>query len=190
MKSVVTTLIAFMKGTSMAWTTPTNWSAGELLTAEDLNERVIDNLVALKSPSTAMEKGNGSGNYTVSTPGTSGYVVIDPALNLTVHTSTANSDIMIGMTGTVAVPTGNLIVYFDFEVDGTRLASYSTNGSLAAVQNNFSTFTMIAAVAPVTLARGLSAGDHVIKLVWRGTATSIVLYNSVLSIPTFWAREI
>jgi hypothetical protein len=167
----------------MAWTAPTDWDVGDILTAADLN-KINTNLNALKTPPTEAKKGNGAGNFTTAS---TSFVVVDSSLNLSV--TTTGGDIMIGVTGGVLIPTG-LNVTFDFEVDGVRLGLYSTGGGLSFIQNNFSTFSLNVPLGHVTLATGVAVGTHSIKLLWKASAATITMYNSITSIPTFWAREV
>jgi hypothetical protein len=165
---------------NMAWTTPVDWTTGQMLSAADLN-KVNANLNALKSPPYDLKKGNGS--TTMSTASTT-YVDVSSSLNISF--TTYGGLIMLGFTGTVAIPAGANF-FLDVEVDGlTQLG----NGSLFYFGNS----TPAGLSLPVTFTTFTAAltanQSHSFALRWKATAGTVTLINNANSVPIFWAREV
>ena len=159
----------------MAWTTPVDWTVGQMLTSTDLN-KVNANLNALKTPPSDVKKGAGPSNFTTSS---TTFVVVDSSLNISL--TTTGGDILIGFTGVLATGGGSTTT-IDFDIDGVRMGAYSTGGGLMIAGSG--------TVTTVALANGITAGTHSIKLVWKVNTGGASLYNGLSAIPVFWAREV
>jgi hypothetical protein len=165
-----------------AWTTPATWAVDQLVSADDLNTLVRDNLNALKTPPSAhYECDEGSDYATNSTS----FTDVD-ATHLALTITTAGGDVFVGFHGNVAC---NQRVFFDVYVDSARIGGDDgiiRNGSNG--QNDPISF--------VRLVSGLSAGAHTFKLQWKvgGTSPSATLYAGAGTAsfdvhPQFWVRE-
>lgn len=158
----------------MAWTTPVDWTVGQLLSAADLN-KVNANLNALKSPPSDLKKGNGS---TAITTSSTSYVDVLAALNINFITN--GGPVMIGFTGYIATGASNTC-YLDVEVDGVQLGT----GSLIYL------VSIGTPIAFTTLTSALTANvNHTFILRWKSTAGTTTLTNTANNAPIFWAREV
>lgn len=167
----------------MVWTTPQTWVAG-LVTVDDFNEQIRDNLAFLKDPPTDLHTANEGADW--STTSTS-FVDVD-STDLALTITTGGGDVMVHFHGTISKnDTGG--VFLDVDVDGARTAG--DDGIITNIHAaNYRT--------PMTFTRliqGLSAGSHTFKLQWRVGSGTVTLYagagtsNADLH-PQFWVREI
>lgn len=161
----------------MAWTDPTAWDVGDVLTKDRLNQEVRDNLIALKDPPSANFEGDGTANY--STTSTTFVDVDDPDFVLTITTN--GGDVLVHFHGNVYNTGANGVSQLDVEVDGTRIGYAS--GMMYAQEGNSESTTF------TRLITGLSAGSHTFKLQWKVLAGTGVLTGLNYS-PQFWAREV
>jgi hypothetical protein len=149
----------------LAFTTPATFTAGQLITANDLNTQLRDNLIALKDPNSANYELNESADYTttqatfVNVDGTAG------KLSLSI-TLAVQADVMIWFHGLINNSSTGVIC-LDVAMDGARIGG--DDGLIAgpgvAQSIPFSFFHMKTAVP---------AGSHTFNLQWKistGTAT-------------------
>lgn len=168
------------------WTAPRTWETNDLVSANDLNQELRDNLEYLKSPVTALYNVNEASNY--STTSTSFVDVDGTDLALTIVTT--GGDVMVGFCASFINSTADARTYFDIAVDGTRKA-----GDDGLAMGEAESANAMESVGFVYLIRGLSAGSHTFKLQWKVSAGTSTLYagagTSTADIhPQFWVREV
>lgn len=155
----------------MAWTTPKTWTDGSVLTAAELNEQVRDNLDFLFDKPGAVYDVDEASNYTTSS---TSFVDVD-ATDLALTITTGGGDVLIWLSPAVMTSTANVSVYFDVDIDGTRVAGddgitkftfFDAGASPETVMNR-------ATLGFVWLATGLAAGSHTFKLQWKHTNAAI-----------------
>jgi hypothetical protein len=152
----------------MAYTAPATFSAGQLVTATDLNTQVRDNLIALKDPNSAHYELNESVDYTTTS---TAFVNIDATagkLSLSI-TLAVVADVFIFFTGAVENSGGNRI-NFDVTMDGTRIAG--DDGLMVMTVG-------VALATPVyfTLMKtAVSAAAHTFNLQWKTSAGTATMY--------------
>lgn len=137
----------------MAWHDPITWNLGQIVSEDDLNDQIRDNMNYLF----ARPRSNFRNSTQYSTTSTS-YTEISSALRLTV--STNGGDLLIGFNFVCYVEDPNSVhAHFTIEVDGVDVQS--GNGGLA----------QWAAAAPgnisITFMKSVSAGSHTIKFMWK-----------------------
>lgn len=164
-----------------AWTAPRTWATDELVTAALMNQHLRDNLEFLKTPPTGIYAP--TVEYTTNS---STFVNVD-ATNLVFTKTLGGGDVLIGFHGVLYHST-NARMYFDVEIDGTRLGL--DDGLVGAVVDN--TAIPIAFSAWKT---GLSAASHTFKLQWKVSSGTGTLYgansaNGWRFHPQFWVREV
>lgn len=165
----------------MAYTTPkTDWAAGDLVTASEMN-RIGNNVAALKSPPTGHYEANQGSDYTTTS---TSFANVDNT-NFALTITTTGGGVQIGFMGQ-ARNTSNLI-YWDIELDGTRIGG--DDGIMGGLDaNNFYP------VSFVYLKTGLSAGSHTFKLQWKVGGTTGTLAAGAATAgadthPQFWVQE-
>ncbi|MEO1287533.1 MAG: hypothetical protein AAFV93_07180 [Chloroflexota bacterium] len=155
----------------MAWTDPTNWQAGDPLTADRLNTEVKDNLVHLKNKPVVTYQSTSS--YSTSS---TGYIVVD-STNLSHTLVTEGGNVLILCSGYATNNTAGSNNHFGVSVDG--------------VDNiHLSVFTQDVAnrLYPVSfhlLATGLAAGTHTFELKYSTSGGGLFFYR-----PIFTAQEL
>ena len=157
----------------MTWTDPkTDWSNGDLVTADDMNEigenlAVVRNLPTVAHTTTADISAN-AGEF----------VDVDSAnLNLTLNTN--GGDVLVHFHGTVELHNGERAT-FDIDVDGSR-----QGGDIGILHSGIHQAGIHKAFSFTRLVQGLSAGSHSVKLQWKSRG-NIKLFHGA----QFWAREI
>jgi hypothetical protein len=159
------------------WTQPITWEVDQLVDEGHLNEQVRDNLEWLKNPPRAAV--TLAANITT----TSTAFVDTPGLTLTL--TTAGGALLLGFTGVAANTTGGATVVFDLVVDGASQggADGVTGSSAGSVPLSFT-----------WLVEGLAAGAHTVKLQWKVSAGTAILYGGGTAYlrfrPQLWAREV
>ena len=159
----------------MAWTTPkTNWTNGELVTAEDMNA-VGENLAALKHPATAVYT---TAENIITTASIDVFTDVDSDnLNLTI--TTAGGDVLVHFDASIR-PSSHSAILFDIEVDGARLGN---DDGILTSQNHYSG-AETSVMSFTRMIQNLSAGSHSFKLQWKGGRSAL---NAGAQ---FWVREI
>jgi hypothetical protein len=169
----------------MAYTTPKTWS-NEPLVVSDLNTHLRDNLDAIKDPPSANYELNESADYTTTSTSFADIDATEGKLQLTITTN--GGDVMVHFHGSFNA-NGNVRVYLDIDVDGTR------NGGDDGIVFNFIELNARQAISFTRLITGLSDGSHTFKLQWKVSANTATLHAgagvSVSDVhPQFWAREV
>ena len=167
------------------WTAPITWNVNQLVTADNLNQQLRDNLEFLKSPPTASVVLDQSSDY--NTTATS-FVNIDSSV-LSLSLTTAGGALLIGFHGVIS-PTGTHSVYLDITVDGVRVGG--DDGLLSVTRATTGTTPSVSFVRLVT---GITAGAHTVRLQWKVSAGTSTLYAGAGTTgndthPQFWAREV
>lgn len=172
------------------WTQPATWSVNQLVTADDLNTHLRDNLEFLKSPPTGSYLANEATDY--STTSTT-FVDVDSA-KFAYTLDTEGGDIMIGWFGSVRLSQVDRYFYFDVLVN--TLGRVGGDDGLIVCRNPSVTINnRTIAVSFVFLLRSVPAGTHTFKLQWKVDGASATLYSgaatSLLDVhPQFWVREV
>ncbi|MFQ3536758.1 MAG: hypothetical protein SNJ58_12870 [Aggregatilineales bacterium] len=164
----------------MTWTTPTTWSAAQVVTATQLNEQLRDNLNYLISRPHGRVLHTAASNYTTSSPS---FADIDPT-NLSLSLTLSGSAVLVGFSGLVETGSG-VMACFDLSVDGVRFTA-APHGLVAPY--------ILAGVPrwPVSytvLVVGLTVGSHVFGPMWCAVGGSITLF-AVSNPVSFWALEV
>lgn len=158
----------------MAWTTPKTWSQA-LVTEDDLNEQIRDNLNFLFDPTEDHNTGDKGSNYTTTS---ATFAAVDTAggddLRLTM--TPQGEDVEIEFDCDVAHSAGgagvmvNLNLYIDgvAVVDGDGLCGVNT-ASAAANASYHLHFRWIA--------RGLSLASHTFDVYWKVSSGTATMYN-------------
>ncbi len=157
-----------------SWTAPITWNVDQLVTNEDLNEQLRDNLSYLLSPNHARILRDNSGTYSLTNVTT--FQDID-ATNLSIDLETHGGPVWVHFQAIAYTSGTSIFGYFDIAVDGARVGSDFTLG-LAPV--NTSSSAVRRPVSISLLLTGLSAGSHSVRPQWRTgpTDTITLLANS------------
>lgn len=166
------------------WTAPITWS-GALVTENNLNEQIRDNLTFLKDPPTDSYEVNEASDYTTTS---TAFVDVD-STDLSFSIETAGGDVFAHLHAWVAIPDTNA-VFFELDVDGSPVGG--DDGIIGANES----FTGSGGV-PVCFTRritGLAAGTHVFTLQWKVTGGTATMYAGAGTSnrdvhPQFWVRE-
>ena len=157
----------------MTWTSPkTNWSNGELVTADDLNA-VSENLAALNNLPTVAHTTAAD----ISANARDFDDVDSTNLNLTI--TTTGGDLLVHFHGTVELNNGERAT-FDIDVDGSR-----QGGDIGILHGGIHQAGIHKAFSFTRLVQDLSAGSHSVNLQWKSRG-NIKLFHGA----QFWVREI
>lgn len=146
----------------MAWTDPKTWTAA-LVTVNDLNTHIRDNLNWLKAPT--------SGQVTLANAITTTSTSWADATGLSVTMTTNGGNVLVLFTA-MATHSGGTAnnPYFNLEVDGAGIGG--TDGVVA----KSNTGTVPDNVSFTWVVTGLSAASHTFKIRWKvGTGTGTLL---------------
>ncbi len=177
----------------MPFTTPKTWAVDELLTANDMNTHIRDNLAALKDPpSDLIVRDNGALYSTTSTT----IVAID-STNLRASITTTGGDVWVHFTGTIhADQTNGRQASFDLSIDGGK-AHYTELGYASGYQSMAVASTICQAVNIDFLISGLAAGAHTFDIMWMINAGTLYLHSDTSDNEArneqpaiLWAREV
>lgn len=140
----------------MAWTDPKTWTAA-LVTVNDLNTHIRDNLNWLKAPT--------SGRVTLANAISTTSTSWADATGLSVTMTTNGGNVVVIFTG-MATHSGGVTQhpYFDLDVDG---ASQGGTDGIVAKSN---TGTVGDNVSFTWVVTGLSAASHTFKIRWKVTS--------------------
>ncbi|MEM6528860.1 MAG: hypothetical protein AAF653_11240 [Chloroflexota bacterium] len=146
----------------MTWTTPKTWGTGDLVTANDLNTHLRDNLSYFKDAIT-FDVVSVDSNYN-STEITS-FVDVDSS-NVTLTVNTRGKLALVGFELAAYQTNTTQGICFDITVDGTRLGT--TNRGLVYHQvTDADSFNNPVPVRGMHWLTNLAAGAHTFRLVWR-----------------------
>jgi hypothetical protein len=171
-----------------AWTTPATWAVDQLVTADDLNTHLRDNLNALKTPPSAHYECDEGSDYTLTSAGA--WYNVD-ASNLAFTLTTSGGDVFVHFFGTLSHSNNSTAVYLDVDVDGSRVGG---DDGLVLSQGAYDA-NRAYAISFTCLITGLSADEHTFTLQWKrlGAATITLFAGAGTSgkdvHPQFWARE-
>jgi hypothetical protein len=153
------------------WTTPITWSVDQLVTNDDLNEQVRDNLEYLLSPNHQQIIYNNGGNLTITN--VVSFQDIDSA-NLTITLNTHGGPVLVRFMGSGRSNGTSNPCSLDLTVDGTRVGAAHTLGLLTLGIEG-------ASWIPVNLSlliTGLAAGPHIFRPQWRTPASATFTLRS------------
>lgn len=166
----------------MNWQEPKTWNTGDLLTAQDMNAQLRDNLQYLKGLPYAQKTIQNDGNYT--TRSSSFVDIDDSSLSITLRTTGA---VLVGFLGTFQADQSTHI-HLDLLVDGVRLGQ---NNGIASL--HFPAAHKPQSLAFTLLRDQLTAGEHTFHLQWRIVAGFGIFYAAAgnRDAPAFfWARAL
>lgn len=166
----------------MNWQNPKTWNTGDLLTAQDMNAQLRDNLQYLKGLPYAQKTIQNDRNYT--TRSSSFVDIDDSSLSITLRTAGA---VLLGFLGTFLADQSTHI-HLDLLVDGVRLGQ---NNGIASLY--FQAGHRAQSLAFTLLRDQLTAGEHTFRLQWRiatGHATLYAAAGSRDAPAFFWARAL
>jgi len=175
----------------MSWTDPKTWAVGEVVTANLLNEQVRDNLTALKTTNSAQYLLDESTDYTTTS---TSFADVD-ATKFSHTITTTGGDVLIGFNASIKMSGGSLPVYFDVDMDGTRVASDDGIVIISSTTSN-----NINGGSFIYLVTNVAGGAHTFKLQWKVDAGTATLYAGAGSNdgfsrpadmhPQFWVLEV
>ena len=171
------------------WTQPATWSVNQLVTADDLNEQLRDNLEFLKGPPTGAYKADQVADYTTTS---TSFVDVD-GTNFSFSLNTAGGDVLIGFTGTFLTNAANRQIYLDAHVN--TLGRVGGDDGLVMSQNPGESTNRPFSMAFVYLLRSLPAGTHIFRVQWKVDSGTGTLYAGAGTSqrdvhPQFWVREV
>lgn len=160
----------------MAWTTPYNWTNGEIVTETLMDTYVSDNLSYLNVRPRAIWIITGA-NYTT----TSETLTDVDASNVKVTITANGGDMLVGLAG-VGTCNNNQILAFNLDMDGSAVLP---NSGLQVQVSNAGGGN-VSFCYPVT---GIASGAHTFKLQWASPgANTGTLYGSGSTV--LWVKEI
>jgi len=186
----------------MSWTTPKTWTAGNTLTAAELNEQVRDNLTFLNAKPSDIYVLNEASDYSTTS---STFVDVD-GTNLSLSITTGGGDLLVWFSGTVAADAGvPAYIYLDVDVNGSRIGG--DDGVVMVASNTGGVISQYQGdkwknIVLLRLLSGLGAGTHTLSLQWKVLGTSgatarlyagagtAIAYGSVDIHPQFGVREL
>ena len=169
----------------MAWTDPATWAVDQVVTADEMNEQVRDNLNYLLSPNHQRIMRSNGGTYTITNVTT--FQAID-ATNLSISLTTHGGPILVNFLATGYTNGAAHEGYFDIAVDGTRVGASYTQGLATLVSD--STHRHVVRIG--LLLTGNPAGTYVLRPFWRSSASDTVtlLANTTTNPVIFEAIEL
>lgn len=156
----------------MAWTTPQTWTQS-LVTVDDLNEQIRDNLSFLFDPTEDHNTGDKGSNYT--TTGTS-FAAVDTAGgdDLRLVMTPQGEDVEIEFDCDVSHGTANGRTYLNLYIDGVAVVD---GDGLACSADSLTTGTGVEHMHFRWVARGLSLTSHTFDVYWKTNAGTATMYN-------------
>jgi len=155
----------------MTWATPKNWADQDLVTANDLNTQLRDNLNHLLHNIIGRKGYRPSSDYTTSN---TSFVDVD-ATNLKVS-GQIQGDTLLALVGPIVCigNAGLAHVYLDLILDGTTRAAGSFGGSWGSFATNVGETAFVIGVWT-----GVSSGSHEVKLQFKAeTANAVTIKAS------------
>lgn len=146
------------------WTTPITWNVDQLVTNDDLNEQVRDNLEYLLSPNHQRIIRDNGGNYSLTNVLT--FQDID-STNLSITLETHGGPVLVRFMSTGRTNGTSNPCNLDIAVDGTRIGAAYTLGLLTLGIESTSWIPVSLAI----LITGLAAGTHIFRPQWRSSST-------------------
>lgn len=169
------------------WTEPVDWEVDQLVTNEDLNEQVRDNLLYLHTPNAGQVIRSNGGNYQLVNSTT--FVDID-STNLTITLTTTGGYVYMKLSATVILGASEQ-ANFDFSIDGNRVGAAYTEG-LRAVSTGAVGAAVEMGVEVDFIKLDLDAGTYVIRPQWStGSGDTVDLVSNTTECPIiFTALEL
>ncbi len=170
----------------MTWHPPITWQVDQLVTEQDLNEQVRDNLLYLKErvdTSFAFVQLNEPQDFT-----TTSTTFVDVKSDRLTHTmATTGLPVAIGFTGFLTTGYTPTYVFWDVAVDGARLGGSSGIGATIGAPYGTASFVFIAP--------NVTAGTHTFTLQWRvhanGYSATLFTGTGIWGVrPQFWVKEL
>ena len=159
----------------MVWTTPkTDWTTGELVSAEDMNA-VGENLAVLGNLRSAVAACTTTEDIVAIN---TDFADVD-SNNLSLTITTSGGDVLVHFEGSARHVHSQITGYFDIDVDGNR-----QGGENGIMRFGFNTWARI--IGFTRLVQNLSAGTHTFRFQWKSAREGIRLYAGA----QFWVREI
>ncbi len=162
------------------WTAPATWQVDQLVTNDDLNEQVRDNLSYLLSPNHQRIVRDNGGNYSITNVTT--FQDIDTT-NLSITLVTHGGPVQvhfqaIGWTNGTAHES-----YFDITLDGTRVGSAYTQGLATLVTDPGERHVVSISI----LLTSLAAGTYILRPQWRtSTSDTVTLFSATAQNPVIF----
>lgn len=147
------------------WTTPITWNVDQLVTNDDLNEQVRDNLEYLLSPNHQRIVRDNGGDYSITNVTT--FQDVD-STNLSISLTTHGGPVLVhwqfvGRTNGTAHE-----AYYDIALDGVRIGAAHTLGL-----GNYANLINIP-ISISALITPLLAGTYVLRPQWRSGASDTI----------------
>jgi hypothetical protein len=163
------------------WTAPATWSVDQLVTNDDMNEQVRDNLLYLLEPNFEELQADNSGTFSITNVTT--FQDVDANFDVDIDTHGGQVLVVVNFSAT----NGGTAVYFDLAVNGTRVSPGTLGMYVLDVQSGD-----IVPVCLTYIVDGLAPGTHNISLQWRtaSTNTATILANVTTVMPNISAVEI
>jgi len=146
----------------MVWNAPKTWANGELVTANDLNTHLRDNLAYLKS-ALVYDSVDADNDYTANN--TASFADVDAA-NLSLTVTTRGKLAVVGFEAAVRRTNEAQAVALDISVDGARLGTADLGLAVVGVQSSRDA-TVPTPVQAQHWLTDLPAGPHTFRLMWR-----------------------
>ena len=159
------------------WTTPATWNVDQLVTNDDLNEQLRDNMDYLLSPSHGGIIWDNSGDYGI-TSVTSFQDIDSTNLSLDVETHGGPVWVYFQATGVVGA---DEVLSLDLSIDGTSLGASYTHG-LGRWLNPSGGVSLDLQVGFSVLLTGLSAGTYTLRPQWRSGSGDTVNLRASTSV--------
>lgn len=161
----------------MPFTTPKTWAVDELLTANDMNTHIRDNLAALKDPPSAIYDGGTLTHTTTS----STFADVD-AVNLKLSVTITGDTVLIGFVGECSSASSASVLGLDITVNGV-----SVTGGEGVIRSHYLQTGETENVSFVWRETGLVAGKKEFRLQFRraGLSGTVTLYST-----QFWVAEV
>lgn len=172
------------------WTAPKTWT-GALVTVDDLNTHIRDNLLYLLDRPADLYNANEASDYTTSNTNFASVDTSGGANDFSFSLDTNGGDCIATFSGIVGFSTGSQSILFDILVDGSRIGG--DDGIAGARSPSAASADIKLNVAfPYTIP--LAAGTHTFVLQWRTNTGTATLYagagTSGLDVhPQFAVRE-
>lgn len=151
----------------MAYTSPTTWTAGQLITANDLNTQLRDNMIALKDPNSASYDFNEASDYTTTSTTFANIDATAGKGSLSI-TLAVQADVFIWFHGLFGNSSTGVIC-LDVTMDGTRIGG--DDGMIAGPG--------VAQAIPLSFFRiktAVAAGSHTFNIQWKISSGTATLY--------------
>jgi hypothetical protein len=156
------------------WRTPIDWNVGQLVTAEEMNFQLRDNLLWLKSPPM------GTANLAASINTTSTTFTL--ATGLSIPLTSTGGRMLLSASFPANTNVGSTAIYFTFAID-TTLQGDAVNGIVAALPTGAALFAVSLSYLTAPLTAGVA---YTFSVRWRVSANQ----GTIGAGAHFFAREV